>query len=210
LQGSGVSLIDTPKSGRKDVADKMMITDLLAFAIDKRPPALIILLSGDRDFAYPLGILRNRGYDVLLVVPPIGATPILEASANHVMRWRQDVLGLERDAHGRLYDKTAREFESSGGRVVAIKESEQGTKSSSSSGKTPKATTNTTTTTQPSSSPVTTLKGPGAPPVPAIFHSLVGVLEQMRKEGNIRPLRSMCAPRLQSQDSQVYKKAGAT
>lgn len=207
LQGSGVSLIDTPKSGRKDVADKMMITDLLSFAIDKRPPALIVLLSGDRDFAYPLGILRNRGYEILLIVPPIGATPILEASANYVMRWRQDVLRLERDANGRLYDKSARELENNtGGRAVAAtKETESskaGIKGSSASAKT----------TQGSSAAVsvTTLKGPGAPPVPSIFHPLVSALEQMRKEGLNRPLRSQCAMRLLSQDAQVFKKAGAT
>jgi hypothetical protein len=194
LQGSGVSLIDTPKSGRKDVADKMMITDLLSFAIDKRPPALIVLLSGDRDFAYPLGILRNRGYEILLVVPPIGATPILEASANYVLRWRQDVLGLERDAQGRLYDKSSR-----------IKEIEGKAYAKGST-----ATTRTTQGVQQPNSATTTLKGPGAPPVPSIFNPLVVALEQMRKEGVNRPLRSKCATRLLSEDVDVYKKAGAT
>ena len=57
---------------------------------------------------------------------------------------------------------------------------------------------------------VTTLKGPGAPPVPSIFNPLVSALEQMRKEGLNRPLRSQCAMRLLSQDAQVFKKAGAT
>lgn len=206
LQGSGVSLIDTPKSGRKDVADKMMITDLLSFAIDKRPPALIVLLSGDRDFAYPLGILRNRGYEILLVVPPIGATPILEASANHVMRWRQDVLGLERDAHGRLYDKPSRDIDGARGKANSVKEIDNGK---------PAASKGIPTSRVPSqsiaqSSLVSTLKGPGAPPVPSIFLPLVYSLEQMRKEGQSRPLRSQCAARLLAQDINVYTKAGAT
>ncbi len=103
LQGCGVSLIDTPKSGRKDVADKMMITDLLAYAIDQPAPSTVVLISGDRDFAYPLGILRNRGYNVVLVTPPIGAVPILEASANVVMSWRQDVLGVQTNKDGKPY-----------------------------------------------------------------------------------------------------------
>ena len=213
LQGSGVSLIDTPKSGRKDVADKMMITDLLSFAIDKRPPALIVLLSGDRDFAYPLGILRNRGYEILLVVPPVGATPILEASAHHVMKWRQDVLKVERDAHGKYYDKAAREYESNGGRVVSVKESEGAKAGKAPTGKTTgnanTATTANAAATTSTPSPVNNLTGPGAPPVPAVFHPLVRVLEQMRKEGNVRPLRSVCAVKLLAQDATVYRRAGA-
>lgn len=103
LQGCGVSLIDTPKSGRKDVADKMIITDLLAYAIDQPAPVTVVLISGDRDFAYPLGILRNHGYNVVLVTPPIDAVPILEASANVVMSWRQDVLGVQANKDGKPY-----------------------------------------------------------------------------------------------------------
>ena len=46
LQSSGVSLTDTPHNGRKDAADKMMMVDMLAFAIDQPPPATIVLISG--------------------------------------------------------------------------------------------------------------------------------------------------------------------
>lgn len=60
LQGSGISLIDTPESGRKNTTDFMLAADMVAFAIDIPPPARIFLISGDRDFAYGLGILRNK------------------------------------------------------------------------------------------------------------------------------------------------------
>ena len=101
LQGSGVSLIDTPKSGRKNASDFMLAADMLTFALDVLPPARIFLVSGDRDFAYSLGTLRNRGYEVVLIVPPIGAAPILRASANKVLKWRGDV--LKTDGNGRSF-----------------------------------------------------------------------------------------------------------
>ncbi|KAH7343894.1 hypothetical protein B0J17DRAFT_194909 [Rhizoctonia solani] len=51
----------------------------------------IVLISGDRDFAYPLAILKARKYEVGLIVPPGGAHPALRAQASWVMEWK-DVL----------------------------------------------------------------------------------------------------------------------
>lgn len=88
LQSSGVSLIDCPHNGKKDVADKMMIggfivlwrcqnvwtkqdlsVDMLTYAMDTPPPATIILITGDRDFAYAISILRWRKYNVVVIAP---------------------------------------------------------------------------------------------------------------------------------------------
>ncbi|KAJ1308551.1 hypothetical protein OPQ81_004251 [Rhizoctonia solani] len=52
----------------------------------------IVLISGDRDFAYPLAVLKARKYEVGLIVPPGGAHPALRAQATWVVNWR-DVLG---------------------------------------------------------------------------------------------------------------------
>ena len=38
-KSSQVSLTDTPHNARKDAADKMILVDMLAFAIDQPPPA---------------------------------------------------------------------------------------------------------------------------------------------------------------------------
>jgi hypothetical protein len=92
LQSSGVSLTDCPHNGRKDAADKMMMVDMLAFAIDHPPPATIVLISGDRDFVYALSVLRNRRYTVVLIVPNNGAPIILKSQANAILEWRYDVL----------------------------------------------------------------------------------------------------------------------
>ena len=108
LQSSGVSLTDCPHNGRKDVADKMIIgasplsahpsyrnnflVDMLAHAIDNPAPSTIVLVSGDRDFAYALSILRLRRYHIVLITLT-NAHPTLKAQASHCFDWISDVLG---------------------------------------------------------------------------------------------------------------------
>ncbi|PWN51611.1 DUF537-domain-containing protein, partial [Violaceomyces palustris] len=195
LQGSGVSLIDTPKSGRKDVADKMMITDLLAYAIDQPAPATIVLISGDRDFAYPLGLLRNRGYKIVLITPPIGAVPILEASANYILTWRQDVLGVERASNGRLYSSAG----GNGGGGVATPSKNP---SSTLAHRAPSSWT-------PSSSNSAVSRKPSMQGREA-FDPLIALLEQLKMEGNSKPLRASVASKLVALDRNVFIRAGAT
>lgn len=60
---------------------------MLAFAIDNPPPATIVLISGDKDFVYALGVLRNRRYNIVLVVPSRGAPIILRSQANTILEW---------------------------------------------------------------------------------------------------------------------------
>ncbi|XJO78003.1 hypothetical protein BDV3_002506 [Batrachochytrium dendrobatidis] len=91
LQSSGCSVIDTPHNGRKDAADKMIMVDMLSYIIDTPAPATIVLISGDRDFLYALAVLQNRGYNVVLIVPNRGASPILRAQASIVLEWRYDI-----------------------------------------------------------------------------------------------------------------------
>jgi hypothetical protein len=95
LQSSGVSLTDVPHNGRKDAADKMILVDMLAFAIDHPPPATLVLISGDKDFAYALSTLRNRRYAIVLIVPNRGAPIILKSQANAILEWRYDVLNQD-------------------------------------------------------------------------------------------------------------------
>ena len=87
LQSSGVHLIEVPHR-RKDAADKMIIADLCLFAVDNQPPATIILITGDRDFAYSIAQLSQRGYFIGLVIPSQGAPDELRAQANVIIEWR--------------------------------------------------------------------------------------------------------------------------
>ncbi|KZT28232.1 hypothetical protein NEOLEDRAFT_1058918, partial [Neolentinus lepideus HHB14362 ss-1] len=86
FQTSGVTLVDCPHNGGKDVADKMIIVDMLIFALDQPAPATVILISGDRDFAYAASTLRLRGYDVVLIAPKSTSTSI-KSAASHVLDW---------------------------------------------------------------------------------------------------------------------------
>ena len=115
LQSSGVSLTDCPHNGRKDVADKMILgtcasslhnrdpcvliitnfhiflVDMLAHAIDNAAPSTIVLISGDRDFAYALSILRFRRYRIVLITHS-NAHQSLRAQASTSFDWVSEVL----------------------------------------------------------------------------------------------------------------------
>ncbi|KAJ7597845.1 NYN domain-containing protein [Mycena floridula] len=93
LQTSGVSLTDCPHSGRKDVADKMMMVDMLAHAIDNPGPYTFILISGDRDFAYAAAILRLRQYRVVVISPTLPAAHAsLKSQASLCLDWTIDIM----------------------------------------------------------------------------------------------------------------------
>lgn len=92
LQSSGVSLTDCPHNGRKDVADKMILVDMLAYAIDNQAPTTIILITGDRDFAYAVSVLRLRRYHVVVIAPPIIHIS-LKSQASVLIDWSRDILG---------------------------------------------------------------------------------------------------------------------
>ncbi|KAG1778552.1 NYN domain-containing protein [Suillus placidus] len=99
LQSSGVSMTDCPHSGRKDVVDKMILVDMLAFANDHPSPATIILIAGDRDYAYAVSTLRLRQYNVVLIVPPAPNIPqSLESQASVVVDWNFAILGKRTEA----------------------------------------------------------------------------------------------------------------
>ncbi|KAG6376081.1 hypothetical protein JVT61DRAFT_2052 [Boletus reticuloceps] len=98
LQSSGVSMIDCPHNGRKDVVDKMLLVDMLAFAVDHPVPATVILITGDRDYAYAVSTLKLRKYQVILIVPSSPHTsPSLESQASLVIDWGAAVLRTRTD-----------------------------------------------------------------------------------------------------------------
>lgn len=66
--------------------------DLLAFAIDHEAPATIVLISGDRDFAYAASILRLRCYRVVVIAPSI-IHASLKSQASRLVDWNCDILG---------------------------------------------------------------------------------------------------------------------
>ncbi|KAL0947151.1 hypothetical protein HGRIS_013279 [Hohenbuehelia grisea] len=93
LQSSGVSLTDCPHNGRKNVADQMIIVDMLTYAIDNPAPATVILISGDRDFAYAASVLRLRRYRVVVIaLSNPGPHISLKAQASLCLDWNVDII----------------------------------------------------------------------------------------------------------------------
>ena len=64
---------------------------MLAHAIDHPAPSTIVLISGDRDFAYALSILSLRGYRVILITLS-NAHPSLTEQASLSFDWASDIL----------------------------------------------------------------------------------------------------------------------
>lgn len=64
---------------------------MLAHAIDSL--STIVLISADRDFVYPLSILRLRRYHVILI-SPLSVHLSLKAQATRFVDWRSEVLGI--------------------------------------------------------------------------------------------------------------------
>ncbi|KAH6910744.1 NYN domain-containing protein [Coprinopsis sp. MPI-PUGE-AT-0042] len=67
-QSMGVTLVDCPHAGKKEVADKIMIVDMMLFASDNPPPSTIVVATGDNDFSYALSMLRLRGHTIVQIV----------------------------------------------------------------------------------------------------------------------------------------------
>lgn len=108
LQASGVSLIYTPHNGRKDMADKVIISryqacwshspvkqpandltaDMLKYSLGTHSHLLktIILVSGDRDYAYPLSSMRLNGKTTVLVTPQ-NSHESLTTQASVCLKW---------------------------------------------------------------------------------------------------------------------------
>ena len=64
----------------------------MAFIKDNPPPATIILISGDRDFAYLLSTIRWRKYNVVLISNTFMTHESLTAQASVVYDWQSDIL----------------------------------------------------------------------------------------------------------------------
>ncbi|KAI0797762.1 NYN domain-containing protein [Abortiporus biennis] len=90
LTYSGVQLIDCPHNGSKDVADKIMIVDMMGFAMDTPAPATIILITGDRDFSYAAAFLRGRRYRIVLIAPT-AVHASLRIQASKIYDWCEHV-----------------------------------------------------------------------------------------------------------------------
>ncbi|XP_006458446.1 hypothetical protein AGABI2DRAFT_190726 [Agaricus bisporus var. bisporus H97] len=69
LHSSGVTMVDCPSHSGRDIADKVMIVDMLSFILDQPPPYTLVVATSDNDLCFTLAVLRRRRYKVILVCP---------------------------------------------------------------------------------------------------------------------------------------------
>jgi len=62
-QSTGITLVDVP-SGKKDAADKALMSELFMYALEHPAPAAVVVITSDRDFAVALHRLSQAGYTV--------------------------------------------------------------------------------------------------------------------------------------------------
>ncbi|KAF5330703.1 hypothetical protein D9619_005962 [Psilocybe cf. subviscida] len=91
LLASGLTLMDCPNDGRKDLGVKIMIVDMITHAWNHTAPQTFALITADRDIAYCISTLRMRKYRVLVICPP-GSHSDLKAQASSQLDWNQSVL----------------------------------------------------------------------------------------------------------------------
>lgn len=96
LINSGIRLLQLPPGQRYEM-EKMMIADILFWAMDTPPPANLIFIVGSVDFCYIFQKLWQRSYNIFLVCP--SASQIRKGmlnSANDCLEWLP-FLGLLQD-----------------------------------------------------------------------------------------------------------------
>lgn len=73
--------------------------DLFAHMMDNVAPSMVMLVTQDPCYAYPLAVLRNRRHSVTLVAPNLRSVDdSLKSQASSVLDWRRDILGLNETA----------------------------------------------------------------------------------------------------------------
>ena len=81
--------------------------DMLGHAIDNPAPTTILLISGDRDFAYAISVLRLRRYQVVLITLS-NAHVSLTSQASVCHDWSSDILGVARPSSPSTAGKEAK------------------------------------------------------------------------------------------------------
>jgi hypothetical protein len=97
LHHAGVSLRSVP-STKPGAVDLALLLDLDRFTLAHKPPATIVLISGDIDFVGKLNLLRHQqGYHIILVHNAV-AKRELKAAANQVLVWTHFTNQLQKPA----------------------------------------------------------------------------------------------------------------
>ncbi|OVA03330.1 NYN domain [Macleaya cordata] len=92
LSSTGICLSHVPRGG-KNSADRSLLIDLVYWTSQNPPPAHLLLISGDRDFANILHRLRMSNYNILLASTE-SAPDVLCSAASIMWSWNSLVRGV--------------------------------------------------------------------------------------------------------------------
>ncbi|KAF8633749.1 hypothetical protein AX17_004405 [Amanita inopinata Kibby_2008] len=90
LTFSGITVIHCPHNGKNATTDRLMMVDMVAHAIDHQRCTFLVV-TGDRNLAYAVSLLRLRKYRVV-VVAPRNVHPTLTAQASESIDWDAEIL----------------------------------------------------------------------------------------------------------------------
>ncbi|KAL4588403.1 hypothetical protein LXL04_001288 [Taraxacum kok-saghyz] len=91
LSSTGINLTHIPNGG-KNSADRSLLVDLMYWVSQNPPPAHLLLISGDRDFASILHRLRMNNYNILLASTD-NAPAVLCSAASIMWQWPAIIKG---------------------------------------------------------------------------------------------------------------------
>ncbi|PFH52366.1 hypothetical protein AMATHDRAFT_2103 [Amanita thiersii Skay4041] len=89
LTFAGVAVINCPRDGQNTTADRLMTVDMFAHVID-HPHSILLVVTANRNFAYPISILQLRKYS-LVIVTLHDAHPSIWTKASEYATWDSDV-----------------------------------------------------------------------------------------------------------------------
>ncbi|KAL3813224.1 hypothetical protein ACJIZ3_014492 [Penstemon smallii] len=101
LSSTGISLTHVP-SGGKNSADRSLLLDLMYWVSQNPPPAHIVLISGDRDFAGILHRLRMNNYNIFLASPDSASSALCSAAT---IMWQWSSLLKGENLSGKFFNQ---------------------------------------------------------------------------------------------------------
>jgi len=97
LINSGIGLRQLPP-GKSNEMEKVMMADVLLWAMDTPPPANIIFIVGNVDFCYVFQKLRQRSYNVFLVCQSMNEIPPgMLGGVNDCLGWLLFLISLQNE-----------------------------------------------------------------------------------------------------------------
>ncbi|KAF9811112.1 hypothetical protein IEO21_06661 [Rhodonia placenta] len=89
FRSQGFNIIDCPHNGERNVVDRRMIDDMMAWAARNPAPVTMVLITGDKDYVKAASTLSTRGYIIIIIAPPKAHACLKAAQPAKLLSWRR-------------------------------------------------------------------------------------------------------------------------